>query len=149
MTTRLGKSLIWLSGLGLILWVIGLAAAKAFERDAIEEAEEFRVAAFWGRRTYRNSSPCLCSGVAVAALGGVVLDLGRARLHPGGAELSLRVYAGDIQVRVPSTWRVELHKDVKGGDVKLHLADDAPEGAPLLEVDALIVAGALEISSET
>ena len=144
---RLGRSLIWVCGLGFVLWVIGLVAAKVFERGASEESDEFRVAAFWGGRSYKNRSSSLCSGVAVSALGGVDLDLSQASLHPGGAELSLRVYAGDMEVRVPSTWRIDLHKDVRGGQIELDLNDDLPDDAPILDIDALIVAGGLEIRS--
>ncbi len=146
--SRPAKFLVWLSGLGIILWVMGLIAAKAFERSANEEADDFRVAAFWGGRSYKNSSASLSSGVAVAALGGIDLDLRRARLHPGGADLLLRVYAGGMQVRVPGTWRIELHKDVRGGHIELDLPDGPPDDAPVLDVDALIVAGGLEIRSD-
>ena len=142
----LGRSLIWVCGLGFLLWVIGLAAAKALERGAGAQSDEFRIAAFWGGRTYKNHSASLCSGVAITALGGVELDLSQATLHPGGAELALRVYGGGIKVRVPRTWRIDLHKDVRGGQLEL-LLDDSPDAAPVLDVDALIVGGALEIQS--
>ncbi len=145
--SRLGRSLIWLCGLGVVFWAVGLLVARIFEHGATSESDEFRVAAFWGRRSYKNHSPSFCSGVAVAALGGVDLDLRRAHLHPGGAELALRVYGGAIQVQVPSTWRVELHKDLRGGHIELQLPSDLPEDAPVLDIDALIVAGGLEIRS--
>jgi len=131
------------SGLGLIL-------ARRFERGAgFAEADEFRIAAFWGGREFCSTAAELRSGWAVAVLGGVSLDLRDATLAPEGASLSLRATMGGMAVSVPESWRVIVDKDVTAGSVEVRTADpdDLPDDAPTLHVTASAQSGGIVIST--
>ena len=78
--------------------LLGLLGSRLFGRGTDEESEDFRVGAFWGGRRFSSRSRLLCSGSALAVLGGVDLDLTGATPHPAGLDLSLRVYAGGMKL---------------------------------------------------
>ena len=131
-------------------WGLGLILARRFERGAgFAEADEFRIAAFWGGREFGSTAPALRSGWAVAVLGGVALDLRDATLAPEGASLSLRATMGGMAVTVPEGWRVIVEKDVTAGAVDVRTADpdDLPADAPTLHVTAAAQSGGIVIST--
>lgn len=132
------------------LWAVGVAAARRFERGrGVSEADDFRVAAFWGGREFSSTAAGLRSGAAMVLLGGADIDLSDSIPDPEGARLSLRAYLGGVQVTVPPTWRVEVTRDVQAGEIELRVPDpaDLPADAPRLSVGAVVRGGGVLITA--
>ncbi|MCJ7725617.1 MAG: cell wall-active antibiotics response protein, partial [Acidimicrobiia bacterium] len=126
------------------LWGLGLILARRFEHGAgFADADEFRIAAFWGGREFSSTATNLVSGWAVAVLAGISLDLRDAKLGPDGASLALRATVGGIAVTVPADWRVIVDTNVKAGGVDVRTADpaDLPDDAPTLRITATAQSG--------
>lgn len=132
------------------LWALGVVAARRFERGrGVPDAEDFRVAAFWGGREFTSTTARLRSGSIAVLLGGADVDLSEAAPDPRGARLNVRAYLGGLQLTIPPTWRVQVTRDVRAGEIELRLPEpsDLPDDAPLLEVTALVRGGGLMITS--
>jgi len=144
---RAAKTLLSIAVVSTGLSLLGLAASRVFGKGTDEDSDDFRVGAFWGGRQFVSRSRSLCSGTAVAVLGGIDLDLTEAQPHPSGVDLSLRTYMGGMRVVVPAGWKVHVEEDVGSGQLELRTADpaDLPDDAPLLDAEVVIRAGGLVI----
>ena len=132
------------------LWGLGLIMARRFEQGSgYADADEFRIAAFWGGREFTSTTTNLISGWAVAVLGGIALDLRDAKLGSSGASLSLRATVGGISVTVPDDWRVIVDATAQAGGIEVRATDpdDLPDDAPTLHVTAKAQSGGIVIST--
>lgn len=147
---RLLKTIVVMAAVSAGLWGLGLVLARRFEHGAgYADAEEFRIAAFWGGREFTSTSTNLISGWAVTVLGGIALDLREAKIGSAGASLALHTTVGGIAVIVPSDWRVVVDSTVKAGEVQVHTTDqdDLPGDAPVLHVTATARSGGIAITT--
>jgi hypothetical protein len=132
------------------LWGLGLILARRFEHGAgFSDADDFRIAAFWGGREFSSTATNLTSGWAVAVLAGISLDLRDATLGPEGASLALRATVGGIAVTVPETWRVIVESNITAGGIDVRTTDPAelPDDAPTLRISATAQSGGIAIST--
>jgi hypothetical protein len=146
---RLRKPLLRFAAIATGLWAVGLMIARAFEGDSDEESDEFRLFAFFGGRELRSRAAALRTGTAIAALGGIDIDLREATPDSSGASLRLVAFLGGIKLTVPKAWRVEVTEIVSAGGVEVATPDpaDLPEDAPRLVVNAVVRAGGLLIEA--
>jgi hypothetical protein len=98
-----------------------------------------------GRQLVAQATP-FQGGSVVAVLGSVELDLTAATLGPDGARIDLTSVLGSVELEVPDDWRVRID-----GSAVLAGIDDrtspAPEGAPLLVIEAFALLGSVEVVS--
>jgi hypothetical protein len=115
------------------------------------ESDEFSLAAVIGGAERASTATALRRGRVVAVVGGVDLDLRKAKLDPAGAELLLEAYVGGVQVRVPNEWRVDIETDSTGGGVEAKVAepDDLPADAPNLRVKIVARLGGAVVTADT
>lgn len=147
---RLLKIMVITAVLSVGLWGLGLFLARRFERGAgYGDADDFRIAAFWGGREFSSTSAHLSTGWAVAVLAGIALDLRDATLAPEGASLALHATGGGIAVTVPDNWRVVVEQDVAAGAVDVRTADpdSLPGDAPVLRISARARSGGILIAT--
>jgi hypothetical protein len=144
---RLTKFILSVIVVSTGLQLLGMLGSRLFGKGTDEDSEDFRVGVFWGGRQFTSRSRSLCSGSALAVLGGIDLDLTDAIPHPAGIDLSLRTYGGGMKVVIPSGWRVQVEEDVASGQLDLRTTDpaDLPEDAPLVDIEVVIRAGGMVI----
>ncbi len=85
-------------------------------------------------------------GGSVGALfGGAEIDLRDAQPAPG-AELDVFVAFGGAEIKVPEGWQVITHgRPIFGGFENVTAKERIPAGAPVLDVNATVVFGGLEV----
>lgn len=85
-------------------------------------------------------------GGSVAALfGGAEIDLRNAQPAPG-AELDVFVAFGGAEIKVPEGWQVVTHGiPIFGGFDNITAKEKIPMGAPILDVNATVLFGGLEV----
>ena len=147
---RLIKTIATFVVLSTGMWGLGLILGRRFENgQGYADADEFRIASFWGGREFTGTSSNLVSGWAVTFLGGIALDLRDTQVGPDGADVTLRATVGGIAVTVPDDWRVLVDKTVKAGEVQVQVADPEtlPDDAPTVRIDATAQSGGIVIST--
>ena len=84
---------------------------------------------------------------AAAFMGGMTLDLTRARLAAPAAHIELLAMAGVVTVRVPARFRLDCDADwVVGGAAALAAAARLAEpGAPVLRITGTVIVGAIRV----
>jgi hypothetical protein len=146
---RLLRGLFKLWLVAALAWAVAqLLARRLTEGD--EDSDEFVIAALIGGEDRKSRASALSRARAVAACGGVTLDLRGATLDASGADLDLQAYMGGILVTVPSTWRVEVTADAKAGGVDTHLPppETIADDAPLLRVNATARMGGVLVTTK-
>ena len=130
-----------------VLKGIAVGVSRLFERDSTASVNDFKVLAVMDGRELDSEADSLRTGSATSFMGGIDIDLTKAKLDPGGAHVALKAIMGGIRLIVPDEWRVDVDLDVKGGDATIHTSDpaDAPEGAPRLFVEAYTRMGGILI----
>lgn len=85
-------------------------------------------------------------GGSVGALfGGAEIDLRDAHPAPG-AELDVFVAFGGAEIKVPQGWQVTTHgMPIFGGFENVTAKETVPAGAPVLDVNATVIFGGLEV----
>jgi predicted membrane protein len=126
------------------------ATAIASEVVGQGTGEYARVSAFLGSAKQTVSSTAFRGGSATAVLGEVVLDLRSARLSTDGAVLSVTCVVGDVKVKTPADWAVEVNGSPALGNVKdkRRMASAPPPAAaqtPLLRIDVTALVGDLTV----
>ena len=80
-----------------------------------------------------------------ALFGGAEIDLRDAKPAPG-AELDVFVAFGGAEIKVPEGWQVVTHgMPIFGGFENVTTTESIEPGAPLLDVNATIIFGGLEV----
>ncbi len=130
--------------------VVGLVVSKRMSKGD-ENSDEFKVAAIFGGRKFHSHATNLKSGVAVASMGGIDLDLRDATLAPEGAELELRATMGGIQVTVSQDWAVNVDAETQAGGFEVNVTppEDLPEDAPSLRIHAVTRMGGGVVTAKT
>jgi hypothetical protein len=137
----------------LALVMVAVRAVSGFvsRRGNVGDAgsDEFAITACLGGVERESLAASLRRGRVLACLGGVDLDLRRATLDPGGAELDLRACLGGIQVTVPGDWRVTVAGEPRAGgmDVRVTPPEELAADAPSLRVDAAALLGGVVVAA--
>lgn len=146
---KLLKMLMWMVALNVAMKVAATFITRMLGEDTAEESDEFQLVALMDGRTYVNVSDRLRSGRVIAGMGGVDVDLRQAVLDPEGAKLDITIFAGGVRVLACKSWRVEIDQKVTAGGVQIETADPdtLPDGAPILHIHAVAVAGGLVVAN--
>jgi hypothetical protein len=130
--------------------LVGMLISRAYEGESTASDDDFKLMALMSGRLLMSESSALRTGTAVAALGGIDIDLAEADLDPGGAHISLKAYAGGIRMNVPAEWKVYVDQDARAGGIKIETSDPdtLPDDAPRLTVEAVTRSGGILIESE-
>ena len=138
MGRKLVRILLVFVALQIIGAIIGQIMARKLTRGD-ENSDDFQVAAIMGGKKFESHARDLRSGVVIASMGGVDLDLRDATLDANGADLVLRSTMGGVQVTVPDGWAIALDEDTRAGEFEVDVpdADDLPENAPQLRIHAV------------
>jgi predicted membrane protein len=130
--------------------LVGLVVSKRMS-EGDENSDEFKVAAIFGGKKFRSRARSLRSGVVVALIGGIDLDLRDATLAPEGAKLELRTTMGGIQVTVPQDWAVDVDAETQAGGFEVNVTPpvDLPEDAPNLRIHAVTRMGGGAVTAKT
>lgn len=144
----------------VLVILLGLAAlfrrspvpdeARTHEQPCADISDDTRI-----RRQYtcagaelRIESQAWRGGEIGVTAGGVELDLRQAELDPEGAVLTLSVFMGGVEVRVPDTWQVVL--DVVpflGGADDSTLSAQGMASAPRLRIVGNVTLGGVNVSN--
>jgi hypothetical protein len=130
--------------------LVGMAVSRAYEGDGTASDDDFKLMALMSGRLLMSESDSLRTGTAVAALGGVDIDLRGATIDPGGAHVSLKAYMGGIRMAVPPNWKVYVDEDLRAGGIEVETPDPEtlPDDAPRLTVEAIARSGGILIEAE-
>ena len=131
--------------------LLALAQVLARRRSVGDEtADEFVIVVRVGGVERASRATALRRGAVSVVLGGVDLDLREAVLDPAGATLALSATWGGVNVTVPTTWKVLVeHQAVLGGvNANVTPAEELPDDAPVLRVEATARFGGVAIKAE-
>jgi hypothetical protein len=147
---KLLRSLIRFVLITTAVRLVGMAVSRAYEGEGTASDDDFKLMALLSGRLLMSESDSLRTGTAVAALGGVDIDLRNATIDPGGAHVSLKAYIGGIRMAVPSHWKVYVDEDLRAGGIEVKTADPEtlPDDAPRLTIEAIARSGGILIESE-
>ena len=150
MVRRLIRFLIKFAVLWVALWLVGRTASKAFEGDTTPDDDEFNVMGLLGGRAVTSRAGSLRRATVQAMIGGIDLDLRKARLDPVGAHLAIKVTVGGVRVTLPPTWKVYVAEDVQGGAVEVEVPrpEDLGDDAPVLTIEAVVRSGGVTIEAK-
>jgi hypothetical protein len=101
----------------------------------------------FGGPTIANASQAFRGASLTAVFGGVTLDLRQARPAADGARITATAVFGGIDILVPHGWRIATKgTPVFGGvDDKTDRSAELPADAPVLQIDAFVVFGGVEV----
>lgn len=150
MGRKLIRAIMWIVAAQIAGWIVGQIIAKKMTKGD-ETSDEFQVAAIMGGKKFESHAKDLKSGVVIASMGGIELDLTDATLASTGAELELKTTMGGVQVTVPEDWAVKVDSELKAGgfDVKVTPPDALPIGAPELHIHAVTRLGGGLVTTKT
>lgn len=131
--------------------MIGMLISRAYEGESTASDDDFKLMALMSGRLLLSEAESLRTGTAVAALGGIDIDLTDATLDPGGAHIALKAYLGGIRMLVPPDWKVYANEDGRAGGIKVeaHDPDTLPDDAPRLTIEAVARSGGILIETDT
>lgn len=117
---------------------------------ATPQEDVVRSTAVFGGPKVASTSRAFRGAWLTAFFGGITLDLRGAELAPEGATINATVAFGGIDILVPRGWRISVRSTpIFGGlDDKTDSAQDLPEDAPVLHVDAVAIFGGVDITHE-
>jgi Cell wall-active antibiotics response 4TMS YvqF len=149
MWKKVRRPLLWLVAMDALAWTAGQLLAKRLSAGD-DESDEFRVAAVMGGKQFRSHARHLRTGAAVAAMGGLDLDLRDVALDSGGATLDLHATMGGVRVTVPREWAVDVDTSALAGGVQAKVTppEELPYDAPALHVRAVVRMGGALVTTE-
>ncbi len=136
------RALLLLTVVTAATWVVGqLVARRMSYGDAT--SDDFQLVVAMGGSEFHSYAPQLRSAKAITFWSGLLLDLRHASLGPDGADLELRIVMAGVEVRVPSSWRVEVDQSVSAGEFKVDLPgmEELPDDAPTLRIRSTTTIG--------
>lgn len=147
---KVAKTAIKIFVVSTALKAAGMVLSRAYEGERGTSDDDFRLLALMDGRELTSEARSLRTGTAVAAMGGVDIDLRRATLDAGGAHICLRAYMGGIRLMVPDTWKVYVDQGTPTGQVDVRTPDPETLGddAPRLTLETIARAGGILIETE-
>ena len=149
MPRKLLRIFLWITLAEAVAFVVGHLIAKKMSIGG-ETSDEFRVATIFGGKRFHSTAGALKSGSAVAALGGMEIDLRDATVDPLGADLEVTATLGGVRVLVPEDWAVDFDIDdapTGGVEVNVTPSEDLPVDAPHLHIHATTRAGGIAVTA--
>jgi hypothetical protein len=133
-----GPTLLILVGL-LVIFGRGLNQRVVATADRVDSFNVFSGSEIASRSDHFQG------GNVGALFGGAEIDLRGARPAPG-AELDVFVAFGGAEIKVPEGWQVITHgMPIFGGFENVTAKETIPAGAPVLDVNATVIFGGLEV----
>ena len=135
----------------MVTAILGTIAARAAKRRIVPlddpDADEVRLAAFFGPIAFRSTARHFRGGTIDCWDGGGVVDLREADLDPAGARLQVRAVFGGSQILVPETWQVTSKVIGIGGLGDARPRVDRDADAPQLSIEGIAVFGGFGVVS--
>jgi len=146
---KLARALVKFLVVTTAMRLVGMVVSRAYEGEGTASDDDFKLMALMSGRLLTSESTSLRTGTAVAAMGGIDIDLTGATLDSGGAHISLKAYMGGIRVNVPSDWKVYVDEDLRAGGIDVETPDpeSLPDDAPRLTVEAIARSGGIMIEA--
>ena len=147
---KITKTLVKFLIISAVVKAVGAACTRAFEGERTDSDNDFKLMALIDGRQLTSEATSLRTGTAVAAMGGIDIDLRGATLDPSGAHIALKAYMGGIRLVVPSAWKVYVDEDSRAGGIEIRTPDQESldDNAPHLTVDAIARSGGILIETE-
>ncbi len=147
---KVAKATIKLFVVSAAFKVLGTVISRAYEGERSASDDDFRLMALMDGRELTSEAGSLRTGTAVAAMGGVDIDLRGAELDAGGAHICLRAYMGGIRLLVPDTWKVYVDQGAPAGRIDVRTPDPETLGddAPRLTLETIARAGGILVETE-
>jgi predicted membrane protein len=117
----------------------------ADDEPGVETSGTFHAAAITAVIQRKVVSQSLHTGLAVATIGGLELDLRECRMAGEEARIVVRVVAGEVVLRIPRDWSVENHIAATLANIENHTDAPIDAGAKRLLLDGSAVLGNVEI----
>ena len=146
---RLLRALVKFLVVTTAMRLVGMAVSRLYEGETTAADDDFKLMALMSGRQLFSHAPSLRTGSAVAAMGGIDIDLRDATMDPGGAHVSLKAYLGGIRLTVPAEWKVFVDQDLRAGGIEVETPDpeSLPDDAPRLTVEAIARSGGILIEA--
>jgi Cell wall-active antibiotics response 4TMS YvqF/Domain of unknown function (DUF5668) len=140
-------SYVWPAAL-IVLGITAIArwaGAGPLPRDAGDDVVV--ASGIFGGPKLTSASQAFRGASLTAVFGGVDLDLREARPAARGARITATAAFGGIDILVPRGWRIAIKgTPIFGGvDDKTEHPADLPDDAPVLQIDAFVVFGGVEV----
>lgn len=149
MPRKLLRIFLWITLAEAVAFVAGHVIARRMTTGG-ENSDEFRVVTIFGGKRFHSTAGALKSGSAVAALGGLEIDLRDATVGPLGADLEVTAALGGVRVFVPEDWAVDFDIDdapTGGVDINVAPREELPDDAPHLHIHATTRAGGIAVTA--
>jgi len=137
----------------LILVAIGVSTMwravtrrRRNEHEAVDSRDTVSSAAFLGGLKRVNASANFKGGEATAVMGGVMLDLRKARIT-GEAVLDIFAMWGGVELQVPEDWAIDLRVTPLLGGVDDKTRPVTDPSAPRLVLRGTVLMGGVEIKN--
>jgi predicted membrane protein len=137
----------------LILVAVGLSTMwrafsrrQADERGLVDARDTISSAAFLGGLKRVNASQSFKGGEATAVMGGVVLDLRKAKIA-GEAVLDVFAMWGGVELQVPEEWAIDLRITPLLGGVDDKTRPVTDPSAPRFVLRGTVLMGGVEIKN--
>jgi hypothetical protein len=132
-----------------VIRLVGMVISRAYEGEGTASDDDFKLMALMSGRLLTSESTSLRTGTAVAAMGGIDIDLTGVTLDPGGAHIALKAYMGGIRMNVPADWKVYVDEDMRAGGIEVSTPDpeSLPDDAPRLTIEAFARSGGILVEA--
>jgi predicted membrane protein len=124
-----------------------ITSARNAGREDREMKNKITQIALMGSAEIRNDSPAFEGGTLIALLGSIELDLTGASLPADGATLFVISLMGDVALRVPREWRVEMGGLPILSDNKDKTQPPIDADAPTLRIESIAMLGDTTVRS--
>ncbi len=148
MPGKILRILLWITAVEFFAFVVGHLISRKMTTGG-EYSDDFKIAVIFGGKRFHSIAGALKSGSAVAALGGLEIDLRDATVDPMGADLELTAALGGVRVFVPRDWAVDVDTDAQMGGVDIDVtpSEKLPEDAPRLRIHVITRAGGVAVTA--
>ncbi|HUG64071.1 MAG TPA: hypothetical protein VMK83_02530 [Gaiellaceae bacterium] len=121
---------------------------RAFPSRGDAESDELRLVAILDGVSIKSRAQAFTGGSMFSWLGGIAVDLRKARLAPD-AHLELGSLFGGIAIRIPPGWRVEWDVKSLAGGVAIHAPTPEAEDAPILRLSGFSAFGGIAVGAKS
>lgn len=144
----LGRIVAVVVALNLALTALLLVLKWMIPSFGDEESDTLGLATIMDGKALKSRARAFRGGSALTLAGGALIDLREAELDPEGARLQLSTVMGGTALVVPESWNVKVQGAALLGAVQVQgddAAEEPPEDAPTLEIEAKAVMGSVEV----